>query len=253
MVAWPKIVADRTALRRAAHAGFDLIFPPSCPLCGQEQDHTGLCGICERAIVLPQEQLCSRCGHEVPRERYGDLSNCAHCLRHPWEFDRVVTLGPYRGLLQRGIVRLKHPGEQCLSLAIAELLWRRAIVRTEISKPDWIVPVPMHWWRRLTRGNSSAGLLATHLASLWPGPVYCDGLRCCRNTRKQSMLSLSERGVNVRNAYAVAAKQLRGGHVALVDDTMTTGSTADEIARCLKQAGAAEVTVLVAARAMASQ
>jgi ComF family protein len=216
-------------------AGVELLFPPVCPLCGCEQDAAVICSSCEQEILFPLEQLCRQCAHRrpTPAPDY-PLPPCAVCRQHRWKFDRAIAVGTYAGPLRTAIVRMKHPGEQCLSFAIARL-----------------IPVPMHWGRRLLRGNNSAQVLCRGLSENLGLPFRSDVVQCRANARKQSLLSPRDRAANVQGIFSVAKPaSVAGKHVGIVDDTMTTGSTVHEIASLLKKSGADRVTVFVAARAM---
>jgi predicted amidophosphoribosyltransferase len=107
----------------------------------------------------------------------------------------------------------------------------------------------MHWWRRVQRGTNSPDLIATHLAD----QARIDCLPRCvarrRATQPQSELAPSDRFQNVRGAFRLRrGYDVRAAKVLLVDDILTTGATASEVARVLKRAGAERVRVLVVAR-----
>ena len=110
---------------------------------------------------------------------------------------------------------------------------------------DLVVPVPLHWWRRWTRGFNQSDCLARALASRLQ-------LRCrrwllrIRYTPKQTAFAPSARRDNVRGAFRTArSADVRGKTVLLVDDALTTGSTAHEAARALRAAGASRVVVAI--------
>ena len=111
----------------------------------------------------------------------------------------------------------------------------------------------MHWRRRLQRRVNNAERLANALGLELQLPVLRRVIRCQRHTRKQSLLSVDQRRRNVRGAFRVPKRfSLAGLHVGLVDDTLTTGATADEIARVCRASGARRVTVLLAARGVSN-
>lgn len=115
--------------------------------------------------------------------------------------------------------------------------------------PDLIAPAPMHWIRRLERGTNPPEVLTETMAQALSVPALIDLLRCRRTTRKQGTLLPDQRRRNVRHAFSVSAGyDITGAHVLLVDDVMTTGATADELSRVLRQAGAGRVSVAVVAR-----
>ena len=114
---------------------------------------------------------------------------------------------------------------------------------------DVVIPVPLHWRRRLKRGYNQSAALAWELAARLGLPCKPRWLRRIRDTPHQMGLSRTERQANVRGAFRAGAwARLRGKVVLLVDDVLTTGTTASEAARALREAGAARVLAVVLAR-----
>jgi ComF family protein len=113
---------------------------------------------------------------------------------------------------------------------------------------DRVVPVPLHWRRRLARGYNQAERIARPLAGHLGLPCL-SALSRRRATPPQSLLGRDDRLANLRKAFQVPApERVRGLHLLLVDDVATTGATLDAAAAALKNAGAATVTALVAGR-----
>ncbi len=110
-----------------------------------------------------------------------------------------------------------------------------------------IVPVPQHWMRRVLASHNSAELIARRLAKRLK--VRCNGhiLIKTRRTPRQALLTPSARRTNLRSAF-IASRPVDGCRILLVDDVLTTGTTADRAARALREAGAEHVWVAVAAR-----
>ncbi len=135
-------------------------------------------------------------------------------------------------------------------MAVGHLLWLRRGAPLVALQADLLVPIPMHWRRRLLRGANSPELLADRLARRLGVPVANRLLIRCRNTKPQADLKPKERFGNVRGAFRTAKGYgLQGARVVLVDDVLTTGATCSEGAKVLKQAGASMVGVAVVARA----
>jgi ComF family protein len=112
---------------------------------------------------------------------------------------------------------------------------------------ELIVPVPLHWWRRLRRGFNQGEAIARGMARRLCLPLFPSCLRRCRSTQKQRG-SPTARADNVRGAFRASGAVLQGRTVLLVDDVMTTGATLRESARVLREAGAARVVVAVLGR-----
>jgi ComF family protein len=159
-----------------------------------------------------------------------------------------LRLGAYDGVLQQAVLRIKHASQECLAERLA---WRWA----EFRRADFeqlgchaIVPVPLHWRKRLWRGYNQSQALARGLSDRLGVPCRSRWLWRTRATSEQRMqANAGERRVNVAGAFW-ARGRLGGLHVLLVDDVMTTGHTASEAARALKKAGAKCVSVAILAR-----
>lgn len=114
---------------------------------------------------------------------------------------------------------------------------------------DVIVPMPLHWRKRLQRGFNQAELLAK-VVSRRSGVGITNALRRRKQTDPQAGLTRSQRRTNVAGAFEVSRReQVEGRHVLLIDDVLTTGATAGACAAALKRAGARRVTLLTLARA----
>jgi ComF family protein len=147
------------------------------------------------------------------------------------------------------VLRMKQARHESLTLAAGNLLAEHLRETLAADWPSCVVPVPMHWTRRWSRTVNDAELLAESVASHLRIPFRGRLVRCRRRTLKQGTLTPAERSANVRGAYAVSRlTELQGSHVLVVDDVMTTGATANEVARVLRRRGAREVSIAVVAR-----
>jgi ComF family protein len=145
---------------------------------------------------------------------------------------------------------MKQFHEYPLTAAVGHLLADRLAAQLSDDSPDVIVPIPKHWLRRVLRGTNTSEVLAETLSGRLHRPAALGALRQRRRTRKQSLLGRSERQQNVAGALQLArAYDFDKAHVLIVDDTMTTGATANEAARVIGRAGARRITVAVVARA----
>jgi ComF family protein len=118
-------------------------------------------------------------------------------------------------------------------------------------RPDLVVPVPLHRKKLSSRGFNQAVLLGEILSQRLQIPLDRRNLRRIRWTEPQVNLAAGDRRENVKGAFAVRDSALvTGRRMLLVDDVLTTGSTAEECARVLKASGAADVTVITVARAL---
>jgi ComF family protein len=163
-------------------------------------------------------------------------------------FDQAFRLGTYDGLLRDLILKMKHESGEGLAEAVGALWAEFAGARLAAAGAQVVVPVPLHWTRRWSRGYNQSEALARALAARLKLPYHSGWLRRIRRTPKQTSQTPAARHASVRGAFrARSAAKLRGKTVLLVDDVLTTGSTASEAARTLRRQGAGRVVVAVLA------
>lgn len=224
----------------------DWLLPRLCPACN---DWAGpgrmLCPGCERS--LPRlGNACPRCATLYDHDNI--WGQCGACQRHPPAFVRTIALYRYAPPADHFIRALKFHRQLGLARLLGEQLAVR--LRTEPQSPDLILPIPLHAARLRSRGFNQALEIARPVARALGIPIVMHVLRRVRATRPQSDLPFEARRKNVKDAFAVHhAAALKGRRIALVDDVMTTGNTAEAAARTLLAAGVAEVEVWVVARA----
>lgn len=223
-----------------------VVFAPCCPACGQtlaRPTRGPLCEGCWAALPRHRTPLC-RCG--VP---LAAGPTCGRCRRGLTAFAAGASLGPYAGVLRTAIHELKYRGRRRVAARLAEELLGEPAVRELLAAGVVLVPVPLHPRRRRERGFNQAEWLAAELARRAQLRMAPAVLVRRKETAPQTGLSASARRANVRGAFAVRRRsQVDGCVVVLVDDVLTTGATALACARALRQAGAAQVRLLTAAR-----
>jgi predicted amidophosphoribosyltransferase len=231
----------------------ELLFPPACAYCRCQLASAGdgllLCGACRTSLDGTPRGRCGRCGARVPAALPRG-EGCAVCREAGFAFDAVRALGDYDAALRMAVLRLKRAGQEPLAAALVEMLWRRCAAELTAAGFDAVLNTPMHWWRRTRRGTCAPELLASGLAARLKIEHLPRCLVCRRLRPSQGTLGRHQRLANVRGTFAVRrGYQLAGARVLVVDDVLTTGATAGELARVLKRAGAAAVWVTVLARA----
>ena len=171
---------------------------------------------------------------------------CALCRSGLRGFDAAYCYGSYEGALRELIHLYKYGRVQTLAKPLGDLL-AAALPREE--RFDAVTPVPLHWRRQWQRGFNQSELLARTMAARCGIPVV-PALRRVRATLTQAGLSNTRRRQNVDTAFECrrGARALAGKRILLIDDVLTTGSTAAACARVLKRAGAAKVALLAVAR-----
>jgi len=244
-------------------AAMGLLFPPVCCLCELEietpADDVHLCTSC-RPAFQPSAEVCLSCAAPLSHggARGGAKADrCWRCIDELMRFQGVAALGVYEGQLALAARLMKLPHQTTLTMTAGKLLAARVAWRFKDTSFDLIAPVPMHWSKRARRGVNPAALLAEEICQR-PGGVphairgwrnAVDLLRWNRWSKSQHLLSPSNRRRNLRGACSVSlAYDIKDARILLIDDTLTTGATANEATRALLSAGAASVSVAVVAR-----
>lgn len=161
-----------------------------------------------------------------------------------------MRLGAYEGALRTAVLQLKRPWGRPLAMSLGDLLADVCGSSLHAAQPDAVVPVPMHWSRKMWRGVNSAETLAECVARRLELPMAAHLLSRSKRTAPQARLSIPRRRANVRGAFRAGKhRDLAGARILLIDDIMTTGATLNEAARILRAAGAESISVAVLARA----
>ncbi len=225
--------------RTARHLAAQLI-PALCPLCHLTvSGPRGLCRTCRDALPrLPNQ--CRWCADPLPRPGL-----CPHCLADPPGFDQVTSPCLYAPPLDGLVLALKH-GDLSAAPALADVLATHIRERGG-TRPDVLVPVPLHWRRRFQRGFNQSRELARELGRELALPLAPGTLRRVVDTPTQQGLDRHQRRRNLRRAFAVAGP-VAGRRIAVVDDVVTTAATGRALARLLLDAGAAGVEIWCVAR-----
>jgi ComF family protein len=170
---------------------------------------------------------------------------CALCRLGVNGFDAAYSFGAFETELRELIHLFKYGRVGTLAGPLGRFL-ALALPRTE--RFDVVVPMPLHWMRRWTRGFNQSELLAREIATRASVPVR-NLARRAKATTPQAGLTNAKRRANVSGAFQVRCpERVAGLKILLVDDVMTTGATASACARVLKRAGAARVILLTVAR-----
>ena len=235
----------------AASAGIaDLLLPRMCVVCQRPlaaHERGVVCGRCwTRLDTLPYPQ-CSRCGH--PHIAH----SCRWCdLLPPFvRAARSVCWAP-SGAGGAIVHALKYDGWRAAAEGMAERMSRLAWPVDVIEERTALVPVPLSRARARERGFNQSELIARALASRWRIPVWTDLLARMRNTETQTRLAPSDRLRNVAGAFDVSASvstRLRGAHLVLVDDVVTTAATLNACAEMLMHRGARIISYVTFDRA----
>jgi ComF family protein len=221
-----------------------LVLPPRCLLCAAPgAEGRDLCAGCAGDLA-PNPVRCPRCALPLP----APAPSCGQCLKREPPFAAAWAPFRYEHPLDLLEARFKFHADLAAGRVLSALMIERAAVDAPVL-PELLIAVPLHTARLRERGYNQALELARPLARAFAIPLRADALLRTRATPPQTGLDAKTRRRNLRGAFAVAADATLPGHVALVDDVMTTGATLRECARVLRRAGVARVDVWALARA----
>lgn len=246
-LAWETMHAS---VRAAGRALLDLALPLACVACDALMSVTErgiVCGVCWSRLDLLAHPQCLRCG--TP----SDGHSCRGCRFLP-AYVRAsrsvcwMTPGPAPSIVHA----LKYEGWTATAAGMADRMTRLPWPRDVVDERTAVVPVPLSSSRIRERGYNQSLLLAGPVADRWNIPVWDDVIERTRRTATQTQLTPGERRANVAGAFRAgeaARSRLRGAHVIVVDDVVTTAATLNACAEALVAGGARIVSYLTFGRA----
>jgi ComF family protein len=214
------------------------LLPQRCLLCGTACGSRWICEACEGDLPRHPPVRCPVCALPTP---LGET--CGECLKHPPHFDATRAAFAYAFPADALLRALKYQSR----LAVAE--WAAIHIDPPGTRPDYLIPMPLHVNRLKTRGFNQAMEITRALSRRYSIPLLHEAVERVRETEPQAGLPRAERTRNMRNAFE-CKQEVAGKHVAIVDDVMTSGASLNELARTLKAAGAVQVECWVAARTL---
>lgn len=224
----------------------NLFFPITCCNCECFVDAGGLCSDCWSKMTWISEPKCQICGQPFVFEVDAICLQCASCAPY---FDKAISVFVYDEFSKKMILKFKHFDGTYLSEPFVNWMYKSAIL--DVDRADLIIPVPIHFWKRLKRKYNQSELLAKGISDISGVKYEPRILKKIKQTSPQEGLSGKSRRKNVVGSFGTDEKYgnlVKDKHILLVDDVFTTGSTANECSRILKRRGASRVTVLTLAR-----
>lgn len=257
--------AARETARQTARGMLDLLLPSACAICRalHRPDADGIvCQACLARVVRLSWPQCGRCGQPrlspsiplpVEATPSGVIPPCRWCSRLAPTIRAVRSVCRMDEGTGAALVHaLKYGGWHAVATPMARrmarLEWPSDVVRERTA----LVPVPLSITRQRERGYNQAERLASALSAEWRIPVWTDVLERNRNTRSQVRLTPSERASNVSGAFVASGlvrARLRGAHIVLVDDVITTAATINACAQALADGGARIISCVTFGRA----
>ncbi len=253
----PDLSRAQRALKSAAEGLFSVLFPSDCRICQSPLiriTNLPVCDSCLHQITRLDGVLCRCCGEKLFSQHLENeaVPLCGLCRRVEPEFRQAVAYGAYEGVLRDLIHIFKYQQVQSAGPLLGRLL-TQAVERMQLPETLVVIPVPLSPGKRRARGFNQAEAIARAFLSTQPsGSIQLDtaSLVRTRETTSQTGLTRHQRRANLRGAFAVSDRaRVKGRSLLIVDDVMTTGTTAGECARVLRRAGAEQVFVATVARA----
>jgi ComF family protein len=238
-----KTVVVTALLGRFGRWALDFALPPRCAGCGTiVADVHSFCADCWRSVEFLGESGCATCGMPLQAT---EQSTCGACLARAPRIARTRAAVAYGDLAKSLAIRLKYGRK----VAIARTMARYMAPLVGEHSDRLLVPVPLHRARLWNRGFNQSALVARELSRRVGIPADLLALARVRRTAPLKGMSPIQRRKTVAGAFRVRDKRaIAGKTVILVDDVLTTGSTAEACARTLKRAGAARVELVSWAR-----
>jgi ComF family protein len=230
----------------------ELAYPLVCQLCSSLiESSNAFCPDCDKQLKHQRQPSCPRCSAYFPTVS-PLLKNCPHCQNEDYTFEKIIAYGAYEKILRQIVLLMKNQEQEQLAYHMGRVLAEE--FREQFQTMQAVVPVPLHWTRRLWRGYNQSVTLARSLSQTLKLDFHANWLHRRLATPMQATVTPASRRKNLREAMiARLPASAKGQHILLADDIVTTGATADACARALLKSGAGQVTVITLARAVGSQ
>jgi ComF family protein len=218
----------------------DFLLPMQCALCQQYSDtRHPLCSWC-KASFSSSHKYCPKCGEPNPVSYRGF---CSDCPPIPFTFDRCRIAWEYSDGLRHLIHQWKFEQAFQFTATLADLVTEAL---PDSPKIDALIPMPLHWRRFWQRGYNQCELLANTVGRATGVPMVRGLKRINYRSPQHQARSKRQRALSAEDFSC--RHDVKGLRLALIDDVMTTGNTANAAASCLKQAGARSVELWCIAR-----
>ena len=222
----------------------NVLFPSACACCGE-------------TLMQGERQICLNCLDNLSQTLYTtgpDDNPIERLFAGRADFEHAISFYHFRkgNTVQKLVHAMKFHSNDELCLMMGRQMGLGLLSSGAFDDVDLLVPVPLHWRRRLQRGFNQSELLCRGIAQNFPRPINNHALARLRNTHKQSQQAADERDKNVEGAFFVKhPEELEGHHILLVDDVLTTGATLGSCCNAL--ASVSNLRISIATLSVASQ
>lgn len=196
----------------------DLLCPPICHGCGRE-------------LVEGEQHLCMHCYSKLPRTNYMLMPDVSNPMTQrfagiiPFEVASSWLFYSHGSMLSAIVQDFKYRAMPDIARKMGQWMGEELLMQGFFSDADAIMPVPIHWRRRLKRGYNQAEMIAKGVADT-ANLELITNLKAVRSHKTQTKMTLQERQNNLKGSFRLKnPENLRGRHIVLIDDICTTGAT----------------------------
>lgn len=231
------------------------------------------CIVCERELDISEEHLCRECLEDLPRTYYWlrkfnpmadrfnaliqeELENKMSSTRTDYSYAAALFFYRAKSGYSQITRQLKYHRDIPAGQLFGQMLGKKIASAEHFADVDAVIPVPLHWTRKWSRGYNQAEIIAREVASILGAKLRTDVLQRCRRTRTQTKLSIKGKAANVQGAFRVrpyVIDHIGPKHLLLIDDVFTTGSTLHACYQALRSVFPPEVRISVATLAFVGE
>ncbi len=214
----------------------NFIFPP-------------ICFTCDELLLKSENKICSSCLLSIKKTSSEDrtIQIMRERFRNNGAVDNFFGLYyfEHEGVFQKLMHLLKYESRKFVAELLGEELGKQLVNKNNFIDVDGIIPIPLNKVKQRERGYNQSELIAKSISKILQVPLLKNVVQRKKYTITQTKLNLLERKENVKDAFVIENKYsdlIYDKHILLVDDVITTGSTIEEVASCLKNIGAKKIS-----------